>query len=506
MAEKEIIQQRIEKIRVLRQDGVEPYAYKFPRTHTSSKIQETFARLQGEEKSDVSVSLAGRIKSYRAHGKTVFIHLQDENGQVQIYLRADEMGETRYEIVKRLDIGDFLGVKGPVFRTRTGELTIRVEEFTLLSKSIRPLPEKWHGLKDVEARYRQRYLDILTNPQSKKVFLTRIRIVREIRNFLDGLGFLEVETPMMQPIPGGAAAKPFKTHHNALNRDLFLRVAPELYLKRLLIAGFEKIYELNRNFRNEGLSTMHNPEFSMLEIYQAYVDGAAMMDLTEKLFVHLAKTLHGGAEITYQNQTINFSVPWRRLSYVEAVAEQTGVNVWQEPLERIQTVCQEHRLEVPVGATKADMTELLFDHLVVPKLIQPTFVVDFPLELSPLAKAKEGSDEFADRFEPYIAGHEYANGFSELTDPQEQRQRFERQMHKRAQGSEEAQLMDEDFLRAMEYGMPPAGGLGIGIDRLAMLLTDTPSIRDVILFPQLRQIMITDPEEADSEAEAQPTK
>ncbi|MBN1595371.1 lysine--tRNA ligase [candidate division FCPU426 bacterium] len=489
VSEKEIIQQRLEKVTALRQAGIEPYAYQYPRTHTAAKIQETFARLEGEQQSDVSIHIPGRIKTVRLHGKTVFAHLQDESGQIQIYFRSNELGEKRYELVKRLDAGDFLGVKGVVFRTHTGELTIRVEDFALLSKSIRALPEKWHGVKDVEVRYRQRYLDLLSNEKTRDVFRTRFRIIKEIRNFLDNLGFTEVETPMMQPIPGGAAAKPFITHHNALDCDWFLRIAPELFLKRLLVGGFEKIYELNRNFRNEGISTIHNPEFTMLEIYQAYVNGQAMMDLTEKIFLHLVKNITGGIKMTYQGQELDFTLPWRRLSYLEAVNEQTGVDVWHETAERLQAVCREHHLEFAENAAKTDLVELLFQHLVEPKLQQPTFVIDFPLELSPLAKQKEDAPELADRFEPFIAGREFANGFTELNDPQEQRKRFEKQMQKRARGDEEAQPMDEDYLRALEYGMPPAGGLGIGIDRLVMLLTDSPSIRDVILFPQLRRVM-----------------
>jgi len=488
VSEKELIQQRLEKIQSLRDSGVEPYAYHYARSHSTQAITATFERLQGEDQSDVKVSSAGRIKALRMHGKTVFGHLQDESGQVQIYLRTNELGEELFAVVKRLDVGDFLGVKGPVFRTRTGELTIRVEEFTLLAKAVRAMPEKWHGVKDVEVRYRQRYLDLLANEKSRSVFRTRFRIVKEIRNFLDQLGFLEVETPMMQAIPGGAAAKPFMTHHNALGRDLYLRIAPELYLKRLLVGGFEKVFELNRNFRNEGISTMHNPEFTMLEVYQAYVDGKTMMELTEKLFSHLAKIIHGSTTIVYQGKEIQLAAPWRRLGYIEAVNEQTGVDVWNMTLEKLQALCKEHHLESPEKASKAEYVEILFEGLVEPKLIQPTFVIDFPIELSPLAKQKEGRPELADRFEPYIAGHEYANGFSELNDPVEQKNRFELQGKKRDKGDEEAQMMDEDYIRALEYGFPPAGGLGIGIDRLVMLLTDSPSIRDVILFPQLRQI------------------
>ncbi|MEW6516074.1 MAG: lysine--tRNA ligase [candidate division FCPU426 bacterium] len=493
MSEKEIIQQRLEKIRSLRSTGVEPYAYAYDRTHAAAQVLTDHAELQGEAFSEQAVSCAGRLKSYRGHGKTVFAHLQDDSGQLQLYFRADALGPERFEIVKHLDIGDFLGVKGPVFRTRTGELTVRVDEFTLLAKALRPLPEKWHGLKDVEARYRQRYLDLIANPQVKQVFQARFRIVKAIRQFLDQRGFVEVETPMMQPIPGGAAARPFKTHHNALDRDLYLRVAPELYLKRMLVAGFEKVFELNRNFRNEGLSTMHNPEFTMLEVYQAFVNGQAMMELAEALFAHLAQTVCGGLKIPYQGQTLDLTPPWKRLGYLEAVSQAVGLEVWSQTPEQLKQICRERGLDTAGAEDKGELVEVLFDHLVTPTLVQPTFIVDFPVEISPLAKAKAGQPDVADRFEPYIAGHEYANGFSELNDPVEQRQRFERQLARRAKADEAGQTLDEDFLRALEYGMPPAGGLGIGIDRLVMLLTDSPSIRDVILFPQLRQIQI--PEE-----------
>ncbi|MCK5219634.1 lysine--tRNA ligase, partial [bacterium] len=488
VAEKDYIQQRLETIKKLRESGVEPYAYKYSRSHTSGKIQETFSRLEGEQQSDLSVGVVGRLVAHRAHGKTIFIQLQDESGRIQVYFRADELGPERFELIKQLDVGDFLGAKGTVFRTRTGELTIRAVDFALLSKALRPMPEKWHGLKDVELRYRQRYLDILANEQSRNIFLARSRVVKEIRKYLDSQGFMEVETPMMQPLPGGAAARPFMTHHNALNRDLYLRVAPELYLKRLLVGGFEKIFEMNRSFRNEGISTMHNPEFTMLEVYQAYVDANAMMELMEKLVAHLVKNMHGGQRLSYQGQDLDLKVPWKRLGYTDAIKEQTGIDIWQQTPERLAAICQEHGLEPPDKAGRVEMVEMLFESLVEPKLIQPTFIIDFPLELSPLAKQKAGAPDFADRFEPYVAGHEIANGFSELNDPMEQRRRFELQMQKRAQGDEEAQVLDEDFIRALEYGMPPAGGLGIGIDRLVMLLTDSASIREVIFFPQLRRI------------------
>ncbi len=489
VSEKELIEQRLEKIQGLREQGIGPYAYKYNRTHNNRDVSQKYAELSGETFSEEKVAVAGRVVAYRGHGKTVFGHVLDESGKLQVYFRANDLPEEKFQLVKQLDVGDFIGVQGSVFRTRTGELTVKVEDVELLAKAVRPMPEKWHGLKDVEVRYRQRYLDLLSNETSMETFRTRFEIIREIRNYLQERGFMEVETPMMQPIPGGAAAKPFMTHHNALSRDLFMRIAPELYLKRLLIGGFEKVFELNRNFRNEGISTMHNPEFTMIEIYQAYVDGEAMMQLTESMIAHLAQSIHGTTKITYQDTAIDLTPPWRRLGYVEAVNEAVGRNTWEENEEALAALCREHKLEIPEHAKKMEMIELLFEELVEPALIQPTFVVDFPIELSPLAKQKANAPHLADRFEPYIAGHEYANGFSELNDPLEQRRRFEAQLKKRERGDDEAQRMDEDYLRAMEYGMPPAGGLGIGIDRLVMLLTDSASIRDVILFPQLRQMV-----------------
>lgn len=497
MSEQDIIQQRLEKVRKLRSAGIEPYAYAYSRTHRAEDISRQFSTLTGDVLSESPAAVAGRVMALRAHGKTVFAHVQDETGRVQLYFRRDQLGEERFAWVKELDLGDIIGVRGPVFRTHTGELTVRVDDFALLTKALRPMPEKWHGLKDVEVRYRRRYLDLMANARTREIFLTRSRIVKEIRRYLDDLGFLEVETPMMHPIAGGAAAKPFCTHHNALDRDLFLRIAPELYLKRLLVGGFEKVYEINRNFRNEGISTMHNPEFTMLEAYQAYVDGSAMMELTENMFVHLARVIKGGTEIAYQGQTVDLAAPWRRLPMLDAVKEATGEDAWNQTPERLRALCREHRIPVPeTPVTKDELFDLLFKHTVETKLIQPTFIIDFPIELSPLAKTKPGQPHLADRFEPYIVGHEFANGFSELSDPVDQHRRFEAQMEKRDQGDEEAHRIDEDYVRALEHGLPPAGGLGVGIDRLTMLLTDSPSIREVILFPQLRELA---PHEAEAE-------
>ncbi len=487
MSESEQFQQRLEKVQKLRAAGLEPYAYRYDRSHSAAKVQQDFADLQGGNFSPEPVAVAGRLVALREHGKTIFAHLQDESGRLQLYFRRDGLGDERFAWVRQLDLGDIVGARGPIFRTHTGELTVRVDDLALLTKALRPLPEKWHGLKDVEIRFRQRYLDLLANERTRQIFLTRSRIVSEIRRYFDGLGYLEVETPMMQPIAGGAAAKPFKTYHNALHRDLYLRVAPELYLKRLLVGGFEKVYELNRNFRNEGLSTTHNPEFTMLEAYQAYADGEAMLTLTENLFAHLARTILGTTALTYQGQAIDLKTPWRRLPMLEAMRAAAGTDGWSQNEEQLRRLCQDRGLHAPDGADKAELFDLLFKHLVEPTLVQPTFVVDLPLELSPLAKAKPGRPELADRFEPFIAGHEYANGFSELSDPVEQRRRFEAQLAQRPAGEGEARRLDEDYVRALEYGLPPAGGLGVGIDRLVMLLTDSPSIREVILFPQLRQ-------------------
>lgn len=499
------LQPRLDKVRQWREAGQDPYAYRYARTHVAAEVQRQFAALTGEALGPEPVAVAGRLMTLRAHGKTMFAHLQDESGRVQLYFRRDQLGPERFAQAQWLDLGDILGARGPVFRTHTGELTVRVDDFSLLTKALRPLPEKWHGLKDVEIRYRQRYLDLIANERTRQIFRLRSRLVQEVRRFLDGLGFLEVETPMMHPIAGGAAARPFQTHHNALDRDLFLRIAPELYLKRLLVGGLEKVYEINRNFRNEGLSTMHNPEFTMLEAYQAYVDGAAMMDLTERLFVHLAETLKGGTELTYQGQTVQLAAPWRRLPILDAVKDAVGEDAWQASPDRLRSLAREHGLSAPETGSREELFDLLLKHLVEPKLVQPTFLVDFPLELSPLAKPKPGDARLADRFEPYLIGHEFANGFSELSDPVDQRQRFEAQMTARAQGNPEAHVIDLDYVRALEYGLPPAGGLGVGIDRLVMLFTDSPSIREVILFPQLRQIHSGELEDDGGEAPEEAT-
>ncbi|MEW6274711.1 MAG: lysine--tRNA ligase [Bacillota bacterium] len=478
----ELVRLRLEKLAQLRESNIEPYGGKYPKTHLAREIADNFAAFQ-----ESRVSVAGRLMARRAHGKTTFADIQDISGRIQLYLRLNDLGEEAYALFGKLDIGDILGAEGKVFKTRMGEVTIAVEKFVLLAKSLRVLPEKWHGLKDVELRYRQRYLDLIMNPEVKETFVTRSRIVHAIRNFLDRRGFLEVETPMMHTIPGGAAARPFITHHNALDMDLYLRIAPELYLKRLLVGGFEKVYEINRNFRNEGISTRHNPEFTMLELYQAYADYYDMMKLTEELISTVAKEVPGGTQIAYQGEVLDFSPPYRRLTMIEAVRQYTGLDF---ALLEGDREAARAAAGLGIGAEPADtwgsLLNRVFEEKVEEKLIQPTFVFDYPIEVSPLAKRKEDDPRLTYRFELFISGREIANAFSELNDPVDQRMRFQEQVEKRLRGNEEAHMMDEDFLAALEYGMPPAGGLGIGIDRLVMLLTDSPSIRDVILFPLMR--------------------
>jgi lysyl-tRNA synthetase class 2 len=460
--------QRLEKAENLRKAGVNPFAYRFDRSHTSTQIAEEFSGLAVGEHGAKEIRAAGRVLALRGHGKTCFAHIGDEAGKLQVYFKLDVLGEAAYEgLFRNLDLGDFIGVSGPVFRTKTGELTVEVRELTVLTKALEMPPEKWHGVKDVEIRYRQRYLDLMSNPEVRETFKRRSRLVLSLRQTLQSRGFLEVETPMLQAIAGGAAARPFITHHNTLDMPLFLRIAPELYLKRLLVGGFEKVFELNRNFRNEGISVKHNPEFTMVEAYQAYVDGSAMMDLTETLIQQSAKDVLGTTSITYQGQAIELAGPWPRIPMAEAVRTLGGVD--------------------PIGMSGKKLEEV-FAEKVEEKLIQPTFITDYPVEISPLAKRKDGSDTLADRFELFIYGREMANGFSELNDPEDQKARFESQLQARQGGDEEAHRMDEDFVQALRHGMPPAGGMGLGVDRLAMLLTDSASIRDVILFPLLRSV------------------
>jgi len=482
-------QQRIKKLDTLRGLGVEPHGSRFAVQDRAVDLLSLHGEKSKErlEQEKIAVTLAGRIVGLRRFGKAAFAVLQDGADRMQVYLKKDLLGESSYKVCEELDLGDWIGVGGTLFRTKTNELTIEVHQFTFLSKALRPLPEKWHGLTDVETRYRQRYVDLIANPQVHQIFVTRSRIISAIRLFLIEKGFLEVETPMMHPIPGGAAARPFVTHHNALGADLYLRIAPELYLKRLIVGGFPRVFEINRNFRNEGISTIHNPEFTMLEFYQAYADYNDLIALTEELLTQLAQQILGTTTFDYQGQSIRFDRPWRRWSYLQALLE---VNKLEPAVltNRDAALQAARQLKVDVDSKAGHVAILtaIFEETVEPQLIQPTFITDFPTEISPLAKRKDSDPTLTDRFELYIAGREIANAFSELNDPLDQRERFEAQVAQREAGDEEAHNLDEDFLRALEYGMPPTAGEGIGIDRLVMLFTNQASIRDVILFPQLR--------------------
>lgn len=481
-----MLEERLRKLEELRSLGVDPYPYRYEVNAQARDIFERFGKIQEIPENEHFVSIAGRIITKRDMGRGGFAHIQDSTGRIQIYARQDVLGKGKYKIYKKLDIGDIIGVYGYVFRTRTGELTVLVQDFQLLTKSLRSLPEKWHGLKDKETRYRQRYLDLIVNPEVRETFIRRTRIVRAIRDYLDERGFLEVETPILQPLYGGASARPFITHHNALDMDLYLRISDELYLKRLVVGGFDKVYEIGKDFRNEGMDREHNPEFTQIEIYQAYADYNDMMDLLEDLISHVTKEVLGTTVITYQCNRIDLTPPWRRVSMIEAIKESSGIDVTQTSEEKMLKIIEEKGGGVKGKPNWGKIVAELFEIFVEPDLIQPTIVMDYPVDISPLAKRKRGDDRLVERFELFVGGLEMANAFSELNDPIDQRKRFKEQMRQRALGDEEAQMMDEDFIRALEHGMPPTGGLGIGIDRLTMLLTDSESIRDVILFPHMR--------------------
>jgi lysyl-tRNA synthetase class 2 len=475
--------------------GADPYPRRFDRTASVTAIVETHAETTGEqlEIARPEVTTAGRILGLRTFGKANFLVLSDGHAKVQVYIRADSVSERDFAIFTKLDVGDYIGVSGRIFRTKTQELTIWAATITFLVKSLLPLPEKWHGLSDVEIRYRQRYLDLIVNEESRRVFEIRAKVVAAIRTFLNARGFLEVETPMMQPLAGGALARPFVTHHNTLDLDLFLRIAPELYLKRLTVGGFERVYEINRNFRNEGISTQHNPEFTMLEFYEAYVDYEHLMQLTEAMLAQVAQTATGGLESTFGDDRISFAAPFRRLSLRHAAAEAATAKLGRPVTEgdlrdraRAAEVARALGVDVEASHGAGKIASAVFEALCEDQLVQPTFVYDFPTEVSPLSKQKAQDPDTVERFELYAGRFEVANGFSELNDPAEQRRRFEDQLRERAAGDAEAHQMDEDYIRALEYGLPPTGGEGIGIDRLVMLLTNSRSIRDVILFPLMK--------------------
>jgi len=482
-------QVRREKLAEYYEKGLDPFGEKFERTHVAQELHEAYGEKTKEELAEIEqvVTVAGRVMTKRGKGKVGFSHIQDVSDQIQLYVRRDDVGEEAYEIYKTVDIGDIVGVTGIVFKTNVGELSIHVQEFTLLTKSLRPLPDKYHGLQDIELRYRKRYLDLITNEESRDTFIMRSKIIQAMRNYLNEKGFLEVETPMLHTIPGGANARPFETHHNALDMDLYMRIAIELHLKRLIVGGLEKVYEIGRVFRNEGISTRHNPEFTMIELYEAYADYKDIMALTENLVAHIAKEVHGTTTIPYGEDEIDLAPPWNRIHMVDAIKEHTGVDFWKEMSDdEARELAKEHNIEITDMMTYGHIVNEFFEQVVEEKLIQPTFVYGHPVEISPLAKKNKEDERFTDRFELFIVGREHANAFTELNDPIDQRARFEAQVKERAAGNEEAHLMDEDFIEALEYGMPPTGGLGIGIDRLVMLLTNAPSIRDVLLFPQMR--------------------
>jgi lysyl-tRNA synthetase, class II len=483
----ELLRLREQKLETLRARGIDPFGGRYPVSHWARPLAERLADAGEDDfKAFGPVSLAGRVVAMRHHGKTCFAHLMDQTGRVQLYARADQLGDD-YALFTDLDLGDFIGVTGEMFRTRTGELTVAVKSFTFLAKSLRPLPEKWHGLKDVETRYRQRYIDLVVNPETREIFLLRSRLVKALRRFFDARGFLEVETPMMQPIPGGAIARPFRTHHNALDMDLYLRIAPELYLKRLVVGGLERVYEINRNFRNEGVSTQHNPEFTMLEFYQAYADYTDLMQLTEELFVELAQTTLGSLSLTWGEHAIDLAPPWRRLPFFQGLSEALGVEVTPTTDAAVVARAAAARgIAAKAASAVWPLWKEVFEDLVEPTLVHPTFVTDFPVELSPLAKKKRDNPLLVDRFELFVGRRELANAYSELSDPVDQLARFREQAALQARGDDEAHWLDEDYVRALEYGMPPAAGEGIGIDRLVMLFANQPSIREVILFPHLR--------------------
>ena len=483
------LQVRRQKMEEIRNGGLDPFGARFERTHLSNELTEAYSELSKEELDETPhvAKIAGRIMTKRGKGKAGFAHIQDLGGQIQIYVRQDAIGEDAYKLFTMADLGDIVGIEGTVFKTKVGELSIKVTKFTFLSKALRPLPEKYHGLQDIEQRYRQRYLDLISTEGSKETFILRSRIIQSMRRYLDGQGFLEVETPMLHSIAGGASARPFITHHNTLDMTLYMRIAIELHLKRLIVGGLEKVYEIGRVFRNEGISTRHNPEFTMIELYEAYADYNDIMALTENMIAHIAEEVLGTTKVQYGDDIIDVSPGWKRLHMADAVKEYTGVDFWTEMTkEEAHALAKEHGIDVQPTMEVGHVLNEFFEQKVEEQLVQPTFVYGHPVEISPLAKKNPEDGRFTDRFELFIVRREHANAFTELNDPIDQRQRFEAQLVEKEQGNDEAHEMDDDFIEALEYGLPPTGGLGIGIDRLVMLLTNAQSIRDVLLFPQMR--------------------
>ncbi|MCR6515047.1 MAG: lysine--tRNA ligase [Clostridium sp.] len=479
---------RREKLAELQAAGKDPFdVYKVETTHVSQEVKDNFEELEGK-----TVKLAGRIMSKRGQGKVVFSDIQDIAGRIQLFIKIDVVGEEALKAYKAYDLGDWVAVTGEVFKTKVGEISVKVSDVELICKSLKPLPEKFHGLKDPDLRYRQREVDIITNPEVKETFIKRSKIVRAIREYLDDRGFLEVDTPTLATIAGGAAARPFITHHNTFDIDMYLRIAPELYLKRLIVAGFDKVYEMGKNFRNEGVSVRHNPEFTAIELYEAYADYNDMMEITENMVAYVCEKVNGTTKITYEGTEIDFTPPWRRVTMVDAVKEYAGVDFNEiKDDKEAQAIAKERGLEFPKPldkVTKGEVLNMLFEEYGESKLIQPTFLIDYPVEISPLTKKKRGNEMFTERFEGFVYGRELCNAYSELNDPIVQRERFAQQEQEREYGDDEAYMLDEEFMSALETGMPPTGGLGIGIDRLIMFLTDSSSIRDVILFPTMKPI------------------
>lgn len=474
---------RIEKLEALRALGVNPYPYRFAVTHSVAAVREAEKALT---EGAARVRVAGRVMALRGHGKTAFAHIEDASGRLQVYVKRDEVGEENYRRFELIDLGDIVGVTGTTFRTRTDELTIKVESFEVLSKALRPLPGDWHGLADKEIRYRQRYVDLVVNPEVREVFVKRSRLVETMRRFLLGEGFLEVETPILQALYGGATARPFTTHHNALDMTLYLRIANELYLKRLLVGGFDRVFEFAKDFRNEGIDRSHNPEFTMMECYAAHLDYMDFMDMMESMVAAVARAITPDGKATFGERVMDFAKPWKRVRFFDALREKTGMEFFGVSEKDLAANAKKLGVHFEKGAPPATIIDEVFGALVEPDLQEPTFVYDYPKELSPLAKDHRSVAGLVERFEGYIGGFEVCNAFSELNDPLEQRRRFEQQMENKARGDEEAHVLDEDYLRALEYGMPPAAGLGVGIDRLTMVFTDSHSIRDVILFPHMR--------------------
>ena len=477
---------RRDKLAELKSEGKDPFdVYKVDRTHTSEQVKSNFEDLEGKE-----VTVAGRIMSKRGQGKVVFSDVHDRDGKIQLFIKIDEVGEEQLKSYKTFDLGDMVEATGEVFKTRTEEISIKVKNFQLICKSLKPLPEKWHGLKDPVLRYRQREVDLITNPEVKDTFIKRSQIIRGIREFLDNRGFLEVETPILSPIAGGAAARPFITHHNTLDIDMYLRIATELYLKRLIVGGFEKVYDMGKNFRNEGMSVRHNPEFTMIELYEAYSDYNDMMEIMENLAAYVCEKVNGTTKVMYQGTEIDFKPPWRRITMVDAVKEYAGIDFNAIASdEEAQAIAKEKHLEFPKPlntVTKGEVLNALYEEFAEQHMIRPTFVMDYPVEISPLTKKKRGNEMFTERFEGFVFGREICNAYSELNDPIVQRERFEQQAKERELGDDEAYMIDEEFMSALETGMPPTGGLGFGVDRLIMFLTDAPSIRDVLLFPTMK--------------------